>query len=36
VFLAINGRPRDSSRVGFRRFHRIWTPPGNGLVCWKK
>ena len=37
VFLAINGRPWDSPyRITRRHFERIWTPPGNGLICWKK
>ena len=37
VFLAINGRPWDKPfRITRRCFERMWAPPGNGLVCWKK
>ena len=35
VFLAANGLPWfTSNRVPLRRFTRLWSPRGHGLICW--
>jgi len=37
LFIAVNGVPWfNRNRIARSRFERIWKPPGNGLVCWKK
>jgi len=37
VFIAVNGVPWfNRNRIARSQFERIWKPPGNGLVCWKK
>lgn len=33
VFLATNGLPWGSNVVPLRRFARLWSPPGHGLLC---
>jgi hypothetical protein len=37
VFIAFNGMPWIcSNRMSRREFERIWSPRGNGIICWKK
>jgi hypothetical protein len=37
LFIAVNGVPWfNRNRIARSQFERIWKPPGNGLVCWKK
>ncbi len=37
VFIACNGLPWfGSNRMARCEFERVWTPRGNGIICWKK
>jgi hypothetical protein len=37
LFIAVNGVPwLNPNRVARSRFERMWSPPGNGLVCGKR